>query len=244
MVIGDAHGFWPSLQVLLKAEKPNLVIQVGDLGYFPRLATGRDKAHPYDPALHLDTGGIPVRFADGNHEDHETLQRLAAGKLDPVEVAPAVFYQPRGSTMTLPDGRRVLFFGGAYSTDRHSRIQGRDWFPEELPTQADFDRLPEGRVDIVISHTCPSRFIGQLVGRLDRSGVYDKRDDPTCYLLDAVFDRYQPAQWFFGHWHWRFSAETDGCRWTALHRLPNLSLTDAYEPPLSAAWTWLPDMED
>lgn len=40
------------------------------------------------------------------------------------EVAPGVIYQPSGSTLTLPDGRVVLFLGGAKSVDWPLRTGG------------------------------------------------------------------------------------------------------------------------
>ena len=43
----------------------------------------------------------------------------------------------------LPDGRIVLFMGGADSIDKKYRKIGFDWFPEELITQKDIYELPD-----------------------------------------------------------------------------------------------------
>ena len=51
--------------------------------------------------------------------------------------------------MALPDGRTVLFMGGALSVDKAWRTPGYDWFPEESITTGDLDRLPDVHVDIV-----------------------------------------------------------------------------------------------
>lgn len=52
---------------------------------------------------------------DGNHEDHATLHELTRGSREAVEIGPRIFFQPRGSPFTLPDGRVVLFVNGAKS---------------------------------------------------------------------------------------------------------------------------------
>jgi hypothetical protein len=199
-MVGDTHADWGALEVLIDMEKPELILQCGDFGYWPRLADV-----PQPP----DTSNWPrIHFCDGNHEDHDALAQRESD-----EVLPNVVYQPRGSTLTLPDGRVVLFLGGATSIDKAARVMGRDWFPQEVPGYEVFEALDGvGRVDIVVSHTCPQEFEMSS----GRSGEDVRFRDPTRDLLSYVLDNYRPAQWFFGHWHVRRSGDAMGCHWTAL----------------------------
>ncbi|MGE4299805.1 MAG: metallophosphoesterase [Desulfovibrionaceae bacterium] len=249
LIVGDIHGLWGTLNVLINRKRPDLVLQCGDFGHFPHLvelARGRDEGgmflrptYPQDTAecVKLRIGQdqrVELRFCDGNHEDHDDLRNLAKGKREAVEMAPGLFYQPRGSTLTLPDGRVVLFMGGAKSVDWQLRKEGRDWFPREQVTAEDVADLPD-KVDIVISHTAPRRFpICKFEGgaKLDdvRMGL-DIDPDPSREFLDQVLDRCQPSRWFFGHFH-RFRTGTkSGCTWTALG--------SSHKPTLGPWWMWL-----
>ena len=106
LVLGDVHGWWKDMMTVIGNVKPDLVLQVGDFGYFPRHAG-------YNPRGQVESP-VPIHWCDGNHEDHESLVALRnGGERRAHEVAPNVFWQDRGSTILLPDGRVVLFIGGA-----------------------------------------------------------------------------------------------------------------------------------
>jgi hypothetical protein len=223
LLMGDTHGHWDRINTTVATLRPDVLIQLGDFGYWPNI----DR---YDPCKHLALGKTQVRFLDGNHENHEELARFRGETPVAREVCPGIFYQERGSFMDLPDGRRILFMGGADSIDKKSRTPGLDWFPGEIITEKDLQRLPAGKVDIVCSHTAPRRF-GIKQKFLKRHGGHDHGDDPSEDALDHVFERYRPRWWFFSHWHARMFGESDGCRWFCLdiaggHRHSYLWLDD------------------
>jgi hypothetical protein len=146
-----------------------------------------------------------VHWCDGNHEEHPALAKWQdEGK--PVQLYEGVVFQPRGSTLTLPDGRIVLFFGGAKSTDKEWRTPGFDWWPEEIPKTGELKRaMGHEHVDIIVSHTCPAEF-----------EMEDSIDDPVRYDLSLLLDRYKPERWLFGHWHVYRSGTYGQTKWTAL----------------------------
>ena len=195
IVAGDLHGDSQALNSLIRDEKPNIVLQVGDFGYWPR----RDGWPPSDPELELrDT---LVYWCEGNHEDHDALAQV--GRSRKFQVAPQCFYVPRGSVVELPDGRQVLFFGGAYQTD----------------TDEDLDAIKAlGRIDLVISHTAPASF--QIRKEPPRGYAREpwlaKFAEETPQLLDRLFDLVKPRQWFFGHYHIHQAGQDRGVKWTAL----------------------------
>lgn len=183
-----------------------------------------------------------MHFCDGNHEDHAALRDLVLNggvnkkynpsmlvknltRLMPVptdykpisyEVAPNVHYHARGSTLTLPNGKVVLFVGGADSVDKDTRVPGYDWFKDEILTLDDFNHFPDVNVDVVISHTCPTYFDVNTNDEENYYG-YDKYSDPSRKVLDLVFDKYKPTQWYFGHWHLSQSDVYKDCSWTLLN---------------------------
>lgn len=203
IVAGDIHGCFGDLNQLINQRKPKILLQAGDFGYWPEFNKPDKYGHMSRPVA----GNCHVHWCDGNHEDHWRLKERKTN-----ELWPNVFYQPRGSTLTLPDGRTVLFMGGADSIDKGMRTVGLDWFPEEVISYNDVARLdPNLKVDIVVSHTCPAELAHKMV-RDTRA----MSGDPSRHALSEVFKMYRPPLWYFAHWHMHMSTFMMGCRFIAL----------------------------
>lgn len=219
LITGDLHNRFEQLNALIARRRPELVICAGDFGYWPRF-TG-DRTLPLS-AIKLQTAE-KLLWCEGNHEDFWSLKGRESD-----EIEPGIIYMPRGSTYTLPDGRIILFMGGAESIDKMYRTEGIDWFREEIITQKDFQNLPEGKVDIFVTHTCPTELVNDL-----RQGYPEKGYEPSNKALSQLWKMYSPKLWFFGHWH--------------QHRVFNLEGTQFYA--LSAPgccgrwWMWLPELK-
>jgi len=208
MVVGDIHGDWASLNTLITKKKPDIILQCGDFGWWPTFS--RIKSTLYREKEWSHTGVKPqettIYWCDGNHEDHSDLSKHK----EITELYKGINYCPRGSTITLPDNRVVLFIGGAESIDRRWRTAGVDWFAEELINNDDLDKcLVHDRVDIVISHTCPFEF--HVVTK-----SVDKYNDPSQKALSVVLDKYKPDQWFFGHFHKNQIGKRNNTYWECL----------------------------
>lgn len=220
MVIGDIHTNFEYLNQFLESQKPDIILQCGDFGWWPHYhGTEKIWQNKRFDQYSVKPGKTRIYWCDGNHENHDDLQeRVAAAPDGPIEIpVPGCFYMRRGSILTLDDGRNVLFFGGAMSTDRETRIEGDEWWADEVPTQKDLDyarkqiALHGGRVDIVISHTAPFLVAMQLQ-RIDPL----RRKDTTSFLLNQILEEYNPTQWFFGHFHMHDMGWIGDCQWTAL----------------------------
>lgn len=220
VAVGDTHGEFEYLNKLLNRHQDiELVLQCGDFGWWPKFHN-RSYVDSYGKVKRMDQFSLKnkktiVRWCDGNHEDHpDIIERVQNNNL---EFMPNVFYQPRGSTFTLPDGRVVLFIGGALSIDKQWRTVGLDWFPEETITQRDIYNLPDVNVDIVISHTCPREFFNFLDLKYILIGHQQlKADDPSMDALSTVLEKYNPKKWYFGHFHKFKMGSFRGCEWVAL----------------------------
>ena len=163
-------------------------------------------------------------WVDGNHED---FWSLAERKSD--EIAPGIVYMPRGSTYTLPDGRNVLFMGGALSIDKHLRKLGLDWFPEETITQRDFENLPNLKIDIFITHTCPAELTDKLKLK------YTLKDlEPSNIALSELWKMYKPDLWFYGHWHQYLESKIEN---TECYCLADSGSDERW-------WMWLPTIKE
>ena len=143
-----------------------------------------------------------VAWLDGNHENHDWIDHLpvsewCGGRVH--RVADNVVHLMRGELFTIAD-ESFLVMGGALSVDKAWRTEGVSWWARELPSHAEGERLfanlaaAGGRVDHVLTHTCPRAVIEPMFH-------LTPLDDPTTNLLDELAVRAQFTDWWFGHWH-------------------------------------------
>jgi predicted phosphodiesterase len=218
LITGDVHMEFGFLNSLINRQKPDMVICCGDFGYWPKVEWGKPLTD-----IKLQTAE-KLLWCDGNHEDHWSLRDRETD-----ELAPNIIYMPRGSTYTLPDGRTILFMGGADSIDKQWRRVGVDWFPEEIITQKDFQNLPDKKIDIFITHTCPEELVEELIKFYPA-----KKFEPSNRALSELRKIYKPDLWFFGHWHHYREGVLLGTQWYALSA-PGFG--DRW-------WMWLPKRKE
>ncbi len=196
IVCGDTHGEWSYLNTLINKRNPDIILQCGDYGYWPSFEV--KDIGLYDTQYVRRTTyklcgvknpNTKIYWCDGNHQECSKVNKRKNN-----EICPNIFYMKRGSTLTLPDGRVVLFMGGADSIDKQHRTPGHDWFPEEIISQKDIYDLPDVKVDIIISHTCPVEF--NIL-----SEFRAKHGDPSRLALSSLLEKYSPSLWYYGHWH-------------------------------------------
>lgn len=234
-VLGDVHGDFDDLNdfIHLKIRKDKtlaaiaarwkadgddlqaMILQCGDFAwYWPR---------KWKPAIEnkvgfLPSGRVPIWWIGGNHEDWDALDALGT---QIVEVAKDVFYCPFGTTLRLSPEITVLFAGGAESIDKMARLRHmaggapKIWWEQEGISDADLARLANvPRADWVISHTAPEVF--DIDDQMRKTGEYVEFHEPSRGMLNAVFEKYKPTRWFFGHFHHYLHGGTDGCKWEGL----------------------------
>ena len=221
LIIGDIHNVYGALALnkVIKKTKPDLILSCGDFGYWPRFSK-ETKAYSL-PEIKLQTAK-ELRWCEGNHEDYWSLKQRISD-----EILPGIIYQPRGSTYTLPDGRVILFMGGASSIDKNQRILGINWFPDETITQKDLYNLPDINIDIFITHTAPTVLVNDVIPEHS-----NKTLEPSNHALSALWEIYKPDLWFFGHYHHYYYSNIKGTKYFCL------SASLFYKEKW---WMWLPD---
>ena len=207
IVVGDTHMYWPALLRVLHHFRPEVCIVAGDFGWWPEAWVCGPLDRRLDWLLEHKPSDAEIRFIDGNHENLPKLfdeaahvrRKAGAGPFDALEMRPGLWYQPRGSTYSLADGRTVFFCGGGKSVDAPLRISGLSWFREEIVSR---EQLPAvlPKADIVVSHTVPNR-LGVLETLPPIAPDLDATPDPTCDVLDEVFDASKPSLWIASHLH-------------------------------------------
>lgn len=157
------------------AKRPHPVIQVGDMGVgFVSTATQRYKLDARDD----------LWFIRGNHDD------------------PALCRASRRYMGDWGSSEQTFWVGGALSIDRHLRIEGRDWWPEEelsavQMTQA-FDDYCEARPRLMITHDGPTSL---FEGASAPMSIRNYQRNATSSLLEAMLQEHKPDVWVFGHHH-------------------------------------------
>ncbi len=138
-----------------QAVDADLILQVGDFGYWPRAEhrAGVEYLTLVDDAL--ASAGLELWFVPGNHEDWPELARLPVGDDGRRAVGARIFELPVGYSWTW-GSTRWLAVGGAPSVDKHFRTEGVDWFSEEEVTERQAAAIIDaGRADVVVAHDAP-----------------------------------------------------------------------------------------
>ncbi|WP_224981178.1 metallophosphoesterase [Geomonas agri] len=244
-VTGDLHGGETSWHVssanFKPAKKGDIVLCCGDLGgvWYHDYHLNQDHRRQEDYFLESRLRQRVTWLAvDGNHEN---FARLFGGEFPLVDlygghayqVRKNVFYLKRGEVFTI-EGETFLAFGGATSNDRFGakipslgweggydylppRKEGINWWPEELPTQEDYDNACRNLdrvgwvVDHVVTHTCPASLRPQF-----KSG---HGSDPTEDILQKLYERLTFGSWHFGHLHIDKQVGKLTCHYNTVKRL-------------------------
>lgn len=150
LLVGDTHGdhhFTYDACLLAQRNGVETLVQLGDWGFhWPKGSSIRPLAEQ------LRKKGCRMMFIEGNHDWHTELWRMHREN----EFPPELLYMPRGGSFFTEGGVRVGCLGGANSIDRDWRTEGEDWWPEEVVTQEQVDRLPEGDCPVLLTHDAPA----------------------------------------------------------------------------------------
>ena len=205
LIAGDVHGnerWVGSLCKLARRYGCDAILQLGDFGYWPHTTAGRRFLEHVE--WHAERNGVEcVYWIDGNHENHDLLAELESGPDGMVAIGDRCRYLPRGLRW---DWRGVRFgaLGGAFSVDRRERVQGESWWPAEVTTDADVERLGDGPLDVLVTHDAPE---GTPLRGLGLPPVDQVLADEVRARIRSAVESTGPRLLLHGHWHHRYSHE-------------------------------------
>ena len=201
MFAGDMHGNTSHAKWLFrKAYDYNVdtIIACGDFGYWPHYKSGERYLELIDDLA--AQSGTTLMWVDGNHENHDLLDDLAAcyGTADPIPTGRHSYWIPRGCVFNLGD-LTLMGYGGAWSVDWDHRVKGLSWWPQETIDAAHVASLPSVKVDILVTHEAP---LGIGTDALSYKDLIKESVDQRR-LITEVVDRVNPEVVFCGHHHTR-----------------------------------------
>ena len=173
--ISDVHGQWDTYEEI--CAKYDRTIQVGDFGIGFEKEACRES-----PRLSMNH-----RFIRGNHDNPQKCYA------HPNHI--------KDGTIEVIGDTKVMFIGGAWSSDQHRRTEGVNWWRDEECSYADFQRFIDlyehEKPDMMVTHDCPIDF-----ANLFMLGAH-KRPYPsiTGCSLQFMHNIHKPKTWVFGHWH-------------------------------------------
>lgn len=140
-------------------------------------------------------------FIDGNHENFDLLNSYNVSKWNGGNVHfinDSVIHLMRGQIFTI-DGINLFTMGGATSIDKHSRIEGKTWWQEEMPSNIEYNEALNNldkhnwEVDYIITHTAPLKIAESIVYSVDNNSLYS--------FFNMLQTDLWYKHWYFGHFH-------------------------------------------
>jgi predicted phosphodiesterase len=195
--LGDIHGhtgvFHSIASEVAKRPEVKALIQVGDFG-ITKDALNHYRNNPPE---------IVTYFICGNHEDHPLLKDYT----ELTELAPNLFYCPRGTVLKL-DGKTIAFMGGAASVDKEYRLRnGWMWHEEENITSSQVGRFRRNttgkKIDIMVVHNPPQWIIQKHFNPLTllQFGLPATWTDVNADIIEDLWKEIGEPVLISGHMH-------------------------------------------
>lgn len=145
-----------------------------------------------------------ILFVDGNHENFDLLNAFPVevrygGKVH--KLKDNIYHLMRGEVYQI-EGKTFFAFGGATSFDKHMREEHVNWWAEEVYDKEELFNAISNlirigyKVDYVITHTAPKRFLNNLDVHLQGA-----ESCPVAKLLGELSNKIRWKKWYFGHFH-------------------------------------------
>ena len=118
----------------------------------------------------LKNRNFTTLFIDGNHENFNLLKKYKVKKWNGGKVHfinDSIIHLMRGQVFII-ENLKFFTMGGATSIDKHHRIEGKSWWPEEMPSNKEFNEGMNNlnkhnwEVDYVLTHAAPDAIFKAL----------------------------------------------------------------------------------
>lgn len=200
-LIGDTHRR-KDVEKLLNIDflvKDDYVIILGDCGIV---------LDDIDTLLldELSKKPFNILFIDGNHEGYEILNNLPieewnGGKVH--KLSDNIYHLLRGEIFTIED-KKILAFGGAETLDKLEKIEGINWWKDEVPSFEEMTNCMNNlkkydfNVDYILTHDCRTSTLYELCKLNSNFKSY-----PNIFndFLESIYQKTNFKHWYFGHYH-------------------------------------------
>lgn len=219
VIIGDTHGNRGWLIEFLKSQKKahdiEVAFVVGDFGYWEHTASGIKFLE--ELSYWLKELGITLYFIRGNHENHEMLKSYNGESFTgdtPVEIRERLLWVPDACALELVETAgegylTALTLGGAYSIDQRSRLQGKDYWSDEIITESIFHQALDTELNeynLLLSHdTSNYAFQGLINSSARNYGFLGEEMERACNIqrqyISEVIDAKRIRVNIHGHHH-------------------------------------------
>ena len=195
LIIGDVHGKIDQYQQIIEKKKAKESVQVGDFGF--------QREHDWF-LENMDCSRHKVLF--GNHDYYPYLYKEHS----------------LATTWAYDQQRKIFYVRGAYSIDWRMRIEGVSWWKEEEIDHSDLEDVYENycsaKPKVVITHDCTHSLAHSFFA------LQSKVRTRTGFLLDAMFNTYEPDLWIFGHYHSSISRKIGRTTFRCLNELEYMEI--------------------
>lgn len=204
-ITGDTHGSLElkrlsnkNFSIAKTLTKEDIVIICGDAGFM----WDNSKETKYWDDWAEDRPYTIISIL-GNHENYDTLRAIPTTEWHGAkvrQVRPHVMYIENGEIFTL-NNQTFFCMGGAASTDKAYRKEGKSWWAAEIPTYSEFNtavdnlRAHNMKVDYILSHTTSNHTIQKL------DTWFPRFDSVTNFLDKFIEEEVDYKINFFGHFH-------------------------------------------
>jgi len=217
---GDWHGNGAFARRVIEqvADRTDTLLHLGDFGIWPGPEGSR---YLREMERVCAENGVRILITLGNHEDwNRVLGRWENPKLHhpdgsllPIHLSEHIQVLPRGYRFQLVgDTERpvsVVSLGGAPSVDFERRREGRTWWPEEMITEDDVDRVVAGGyADLMLTHDAPGPpYATHSVERVISSNPLGWSATAVAYAamgrgrITRAFEGVRPRLLAHGHYH-------------------------------------------
>lgn len=222
---GDTHGttdldkvseYFEVLQLYQEVTKEDYLIILGDVAVCWDGGIG-------DIYLRDILQQLPctVLWLDGNHENFEVIDTYPVKEWhggDVQFIRDDIIHLMRGQVYEI-EGKTFFTFGGGLSIDKYWRIPGQSWWPQEMPTEEEYElgrrnlERVDYKVDYILTHTCPTHVAPMLVEK-----VLPGEEELQNYL-EEIYRSTECEAWYFGHWHVDWSGEIFQALWNEIVEL-------------------------
>lgn len=213
LIIGDVHGRFDRYQYIINSTDHS-TLQLGDMGIFTERCL-----------THCTADGQKHRWFRGNHDNPHLCQQHQACLGD----------------FGYDEDTDIFWMAGGQSIDKHMRIPGHDWWPEE---ELDWDQMKQAiqlyrdmKPAIVVTHDCPEGVIPYVADpRFSQVATY-YGTSRTQMALQQMLDEHKPELWVFGHFHTRQEFSHKGVQFVCLHELIGGKLEECVYQVDGLAWS-------